>query len=53
MLAERQDKMNRKIDDLTAKLQKGYEEKIQLEEESIKYQMFAEELITKMKPLLS
>lgn len=52
LLAKKQGKLVRKMDDLNSKLQKGYEEKITLQEEMIKYQMFSEELIAKLKPLM-
>lgn len=53
MLAKKQNRLEKKVEDLNNKLQKSHEEKIVLEEEMIKYQTFSEELVVKLKPLLS
>jgi ABC-type thiamine transport system ATPase subunit len=53
MLAKKQNKLERKVEDLSNKLERISLEKIAVEEQAIKYQMLTEEVVAKLKPLLT
>ena len=53
MLAKKQNKLERKVEDLSNKLERISLGKIAVEEQAIKYQMLTEEVVAKLKPLLT